>query len=78
MVQGNEARGTEALGETRLAFEFCLERVGQAAESGPLWRQYLALLQRERPGTAAFNALFRNPAAGQEEAARGAVVRYCY
>ena len=73
--QGNEARGAEALGETRAAFEYCLGRVGQAADAGPLHRRYIDLLQRERPGSIGFNALFKDPPAGQEEAARSVAVR---
>ena len=74
-AQENEARGADGLSETRKAFEYCLERVGQAAGAGPLWLQYLSLLQRPRPGTADFAALFGSPPAGQEEAARSAAVR---
>lgn len=74
-TQTNEQRGAEGLGETRKAFEYCLERVGQAPGAGPLWLQYCSLLQRPRPGTTGFAALFGNPPAGQEEAARSAAVR---
>ena len=59
----------------RKAFEYCLDRVGCAAGAGPLWLQYCALLQRPRPGTTDFAALFGTPPAGQEEAARSAAVR---
>ncbi len=74
-AQGNEAKGAEGLLETRKAYEYCLERVGQAAGAGPLWLQYVGLLQRPRAGTADFAALFGAAPAGQEEAARSAALR---
>jgi len=49
--------------------------VGQAAGAGPLWLQYVGLLQRPRAGTADFAALFGAAPAGQEEAARSAALR---
>ena len=73
--QTNEPRGANGLLEVRKAFEYCLDRVGCAAGAGPLWLQYCALLQRPRPSTTDFAALFGTPPPGQEEAARSAAVR---
>ena len=60
----------------RKAFEYSVDRIGQAAGAGPLWQDYLALLQQPRPGSAAYNALFGGGVAGQEDANRTAVLRW--
>lgn len=75
-TQTNEPKGADGLLENRKAFEYCLDRVGQAPSAGPLWLQYCSLLQRPRPGTTDFAALYGSPPAGQEEAARSAAVRW--
>ena len=41
----NEPKGAEGLGEIRKAHEYALERVGCDIFAGPLWLDYIELLQ---------------------------------
>lgn len=71
----NEPKGPSGVLEVRKAFEYSVDRIGQAAGAGPLWQDYLALLQLPRSGSAAYLALFGGGVAGQEDANRTAVLR---
>lgn len=74
--QVNEPKGPAGVVEVRKAFEYSVDRIGQAAGAGPLWQDYLNLLQQPRPGSAIYNALFGGGVAGQEDANRTAVLRW--
>ena len=64
--------------ETRRAFEFTLERIGQDLNSGSLWQEYLTFLQTPKPGTPVYKALFSEEGAaiGQEESHRIVIIRH--
>eukprot|EP00798_Chlamydomonas_sp_ICE-L_P007678 gene7678-838_t len=46
--------------------------------SGPMWQEYIHLLQSPKPGSDAFRALYPAALAGQEDAAKFTAVRRAF
>eukprot|EP00210_Caulerpa_lentillifera_P008433 g8045.t1 len=75
----NEESGIENIMEIRKALEFTLDRLGQDLNSGPIWQEYLNLLQNPKPGTPAYTALFSEDGAiGQEDSHRLVIIRKAF
>eukprot|EP00775_Hariotina_reticulata_P002070 gene2070-2390_t len=69
----NEPRGAEGILETKQAYEFTLDTIGQDIHSGPLWQEYISFLSAPKPGTPGYAALWSTGmVGGQEESTKTA------
>ncbi|WIA36938.1 hypothetical protein OEZ86_008179 [Tetradesmus obliquus] len=77
--KSNEPRGAEGILETRQAYDFTLDTIGQDIHSGPLWQEYIGFLSGPKPGSAAYGALWSSGmVGGQEESSKVAALRRTY
>eukprot|EP00878_Enallax_costatus_P014549 GHUV01015220.1.p1 GENE.GHUV01015220.1~~GHUV01015220.1.p1 ORF type:complete len:323 (+),score=42.52 GHUV01015220.1:134-1102(+) len=75
----NEIRGAEGILETKQAYEFTLDTIGQDIHSGPLWQEYISFLSAPKPGTPAYQALWSTGmVGGQEESTKTTALRRTY
>lgn len=63
--------------QVRKAFEFALDRVGQALDSGPLWEAYVTFLKGIAPDTPEHKKVFAT-VPGQEVASQREALRRAY